>query len=386
MKRLVLVMTILILGVSGAAYAQTTMPVFCGDLAQEDCDLLTRSQEAMRALDSAAFDFNMNITVSNIPDMTDPVTVTVMGNGAYSGASSVTTDMTAMESDPGQAVLSVLDNLDLDFSLTVTAPPEFMSEVDKNAPNSLTLQLRLVDGVGYLNLDTLQPLLGDMGDSGMSGWTGLDLAGLVRALMEQMPDLFSGMTAGMSASMMDSTAMQAYIEQFSDPAFLNQFATIEKVDIGMPDETTFRVTIDFGALMSNPAFENMMQDMMRQQLEAQGQTLSQAEMDQALAMSSQILTNMVFTIDETIGNDDAYVRAVHGTFSLDMSAMMAAMDTGSKRSGSQAAPSVTIDLTLFSNSFNSVPPITAPEDATVIPYESLLSMIGGMSGMMQQSG
>lgn len=384
MKKIVLLAAVLILCVSGAAYAQTTMPVFCGDLAQEDCDLLTRSQEAMSTLDSAGFGYALNINLSNMPDMPEMTGIQILGDGKFSGASSVMGDISAMESDPGQALLGILDNLNFEFSMTLLVPPELMSELDASIPSEIGLKLSLVDGVGYLDLDTLEPLLGDLSETGMSGWVGLDLAGLVRALMEQMPDLFSGMSSGMSASMMDSAAMQAYIEQFSDPDFLNQFATIEKIDVGMPDETTFRITVDFGALMSSPEFSDMMREMMREQIEAQGQTLSDDEMEQALAMSTDILQNMVFTVDETIGNEDAYVHAVYAEFTLDMASMMAAMDTGSKSSTSDAAPVINVNMTLFYNSFNSVPTITAPEDATVIPYESILGMLSGMSGMMEQ--
>ncbi|MCZ2099886.1 MAG: hypothetical protein LC121_27210 [Anaerolineae bacterium] len=110
MKKIVLLAAMLILCIGGAAYAQTTAPVFCGDLAQEDCDLLTRSQEVMRTLDSAAFDFNMNMTISNVPDMEEPLAITVMGSGAYSGTSNVSSDPAALESDPGQTLLEVLDN------------------------------------------------------------------------------------------------------------------------------------------------------------------------------------------------------------------------------------------------------------------------------------
>lgn len=387
MKKIVLLAAVLILCISGAAYAQSTVPVFCGDLAQEDCDLLTRSQEVMRELDSAGFGFTMNINVSNVPDMTEPVAIQIMGDGRFLGAQSIVSDMTAMESDPGQAMLSVLDNLDFEFSMTMLLPPELMSEMDSSIPSEINLEMSLVDGVGYLNLDTLKPILGDLGDSDMSGWVGLDLAGLVRALMEEMPDLFSGMTSGMTMGTMDPAAMQAYMERFNDPEMLNEFATIDKLDVGMPDETTFRITVDFGAVMANPTFRNMMMDMMRQQLEAQGMTLSESEMDQTLAMSSQMLKSMVFTVDETIGTEDAYLRAVYGEFSLDMSSMMATMDTGSKSSAGEAAPTVSVNMTLFYNSHNMVPPITAPEDATVFPYESLLNMLGSMSGMMeQQSG
>jgi hypothetical protein len=165
------------------------------------------------------------------------------------------------------------------------------------------------------------------------------------------------------------------MQQFSDPEFISRFATIEKVDIGMPDETIFRTTINFGALMSDPAFQEMMRQQMQSQMEMQGAELTDEEIQEALAMSAQMFQNMTFVIDETIGNNDFFVRSIHGTFNLDTAAMMAAMeefDDEDEIDPSEPAPNINLDFTLIYNSFNSVPPITAPEDATIIPWQLLL--------------
>lgn len=370
MRKLVLMGVIVALCIgftAGAAFAQdTTIPVFCGDLEQADCDLLRNSQATMEALDSVAFGFSVTTTVTNVPDMTEPVVVTLMGDGAVTGLTSVRDSAAMMETDPGAHLTNMLSNFDARLALTLNLPPELMEEVDSSIPGNMSLEAMLVDGVGYVNTDSLQPFLNN---PSIEGWYGLDLAGLFQGLLEQNPDLFANM-GDMQMFSMDMESM-ALAQQFSDPAFLSRFATIEVVDIGMPDETIFRTTINFGALMSSPEF----QDLMRQQMQMQGQTMTDEEMGQAMAMSSQMLKNLTFVIDQTIGTNDFYLRAIHGTMNMDTVAMMAMMESESGSSGDskEPAPVINVDFTLFYNSFDMVPEITAPLDATIIPWQMLLN-------------
>jgi hypothetical protein len=369
MRKIGLIGLFAVLCIGGAAFAQDAVPVFCGNLEQADCDLLTHSHAAMESLDSVLFGFTVNTTVSNIPDQDEPVTVTLMGDGAVTGLSTVRDSAAMAQTDPGAFLTSVLSDFDASLTLTLLVPPELAEDADMEMLNNLSLEVRLVDGVGYLNTDTLQSLINN---PSIEGWYGLDLAGLIQGLLEQNPDIFAQM-GGMQMMGMDMNSM-ALMQQFSDPEFLSRFATIEKVDIGMPDETTFRVTVNLGALMSSPEFQDLMRQQMQAQFEMQGMAMTDEEMQQAMAMSAQMFQNMTITIDETIGNTDFYVRSVHGTFNMDMAAMMAAVETetGSKGSASESAPNVGVDFTLFYNSYNMVPPITAPEDATVIPWQMLL--------------
>jgi len=230
----------------GAALAQDTMPVFCGDLSQADCTILTNSQTATKTLDSASFDLTINTTVTNAPNMTGPMTIGITGNGSYSGVAALHSSdmMTTMQTDPGAFFTNVLDKFDGDLTLTVNLPPE-VTQADASIPSSITLQLRLVDGIAYINFDTLQPLLAQMG-SGMNlkGWGGLDLASLLKAALQQMPDMFKNMNGG--------TDMSSTMQQFSDPNFMKQFATIKRTDTGTGDTATFETTVDLGKLMALP--------------------------------------------------------------------------------------------------------------------------------------
>ena len=49
MRKIVLLALLLTLVVSGAAFAQSATPVFCGDLSDADCAILTKAQDAMKS-------------------------------------------------------------------------------------------------------------------------------------------------------------------------------------------------------------------------------------------------------------------------------------------------------------------------------------------------
>jgi len=372
MRKLGLIALLTMLCISGAAFAQTTMPVFCGDLSATDCTILTNSQTASKSLDSASFNLTVNTTITNGPEMQEPVTIGVTGSGSYSGIAALHAgDMTMMQTDPGAFISSVLQNFDGDLTLTVNLPPEVVAQAGAGTPNSLTLQLRLVDGFGYINFDTLKPLMSEMG-SGMnfSGWGGLDLASLLKAALQQMPDMFNNMS-GMNG-MTNGADMSALMQQFSDPAFMSKFVTITRTDTGTGDTATFETSVNLAALMAQPEF----QDMMRQQMAAQGQTMQQQDMDQMMSMMTMMYQNMTVTVTEEIGLSDSFVHSIHGVVNFDTSAMMTSMasmaDVTPTPGAAEPAPVVNIDFTLTYADFNSVAPITAPPNAAILPWQSLL--------------
>ncbi len=376
MRKLGLIALLMMLCISGAAFAQTPMQVFCGDLSAADCTILTNSQSASKTLDSASFDLTVNTTISNVPDMQEPVTIGITGNGSYSGLAALHTgDMSMMQTDPGAFLTSLLTNFDGDLSLTVKLPPALVAEAGADMPSSLTLQVRLVDGFGYINFDTLKALMSDMGGMNLSGWGGLDLASLLNAALQQMPDMFDNMSS--MSGMTNGMDMSSVMQQFSDPAFMGKFVTIKRTDAGTGDTATFETSVNLGALMAQPEF----QDMMRQQMEAQGQTMQQQEMDQMMTMMTTMYQNIIITVTEEIGLSDSFVHSIHGTVNFDTSAMMTAMSEMDSMDSSTAtpgvaepAPVVNIDFTLSYSDFNSVAPITAPPNAAILPWQTLIGM------------
>ncbi len=359
MRKLTLIVLLLLFSVSGAASAQQALPVFCGTLSAADCAILTQSQTAMASLDSSSFELQVDVSVTDIPDMSQPLTFSMTGSGAYAGLGTLSSTLLENTDDPGALLSGLLSELQFDGTITLNLSPEIARMA--NIPASITVQERLVDGIGYLNLDTLRSLMGN--NAQLRGWYGLDLAGLLSAAMTEMPEMFNG-------SLGDMSAMQDYQQGLMNPDFYNRFMSIERTDDGSGDTATFAMDVNMSAMMTSPEFS----DLMQMQMQMQGQTLSEEEMGQAMALVSQMFKGISITIDEEIGLSDGYIRRVSGNFSFDTTGMMRAIDSMSKgKSTASAAPKITVDFSYSYSDFNDAPAITAPEDATIIPYQSLLT-------------
>jgi hypothetical protein len=107
-------------------------------------------------------------------------------------------------------------------------------------------------------------------------------------------------------------------------------------------------------------------------------------------MSAQMMQGIIVTVTEEIGLTDGYLHSVHGTMTIDTAAMMAAISSSiaedmggtSSDDSTEPAPLINIDFSLNYSDFDSAAAITAPEDATVLPYEMLLQgMMGSMGDM-----
>ena len=365
---------LVVLMVFGGATLAQDVTTFCGDLAEADCTLLTESQAAMTALDSSNANFEMNFQMDGVPDMEAPISFSINGNVAYTGGDAVR-EMSAgmtpedMSMEDMGALMDVaadaLAEIDLDLNLQLSLPPELMAEMGDDFPSDLALEVKLVDGTGYINLDTLKAFLGEME---ISGWYGLDVSGLLRMLgpqMAAMMDSMGGMGGGMTMGMNPELLAMA-----QDPSRMADFGTIARTDDGSSDMATFEITVDLGAVYSDPAMAELLRDQMTTQMEATGQEVTEAEIEQALYMVTTMFEDVDVTVIETIGVTDKYVHSMQILFAMDMAQMMEQMGEEG------AAPKISFDMTITQDQFNSVAPITAPEDATVIPLESIGEMFG----------
>jgi hypothetical protein len=362
---------LIVLMLFGSAALAQDMPVFCGDLAEADCALLTESQAAMLTLDSSSADFEMNFMIDGIPEMDAPISFSLSGSVAYTGgdaARELSANMAseAMSMDDMGTLMALgadaLEAIDLDLQLQLSLPPELTADMGDNFPSDLALEVKLVDGTGYLNLDTLKAL---MGEAKMSGWYGLDVAGLLRMMTDQVDSMMGAIGGGMTMGMNPELLAMA-----QDPSLMSEFATIVRTDDGSSDMATFEITIDLAAMYANPTMTKMLREQMSAQMEMSGQKMTEAELEEVMSMVTTMFEDVEITVVETIGVTDKYIHNVQVSFAMDMTQMMASMgETG-------AAPRISMDMTLTQDQFNSVAPITAPEDATVIPLESIGQMMG----------
>jgi len=370
MRKIALIALLMISLISGAAFAQEATPEatpqatpqFCGTLSDADCAILNKSQQAMASLDSASFDLQLNATFTNIPQMTQPLNLSITGNGTYGGLGKLRSDMLNNQTDSSKLLTALLTDLDGDTTITINLPPELTAQMGGNVPNTITVQERLVDGIGYLNMDTLQTL---MRNPSVHGWYGLDLANYIKNAMLQSPDMFNNPASNMGM-------MQSYQKAFSDPAFINRFVKLARTDDGSTNMATFEITVNMGALMGNPDFQSIM----RQQMQRQNPSMTDDQMNKALTVTSQLFKGMDVSVSETISTDDGYLHSIKGSFAFDATGVMKAESqaSGSSNSTSAAtpAPQISVDFTYTYSNFNSAPTISAPPNAVIIPYQSLL--------------
>jgi hypothetical protein len=387
-KLTIFALLMIVLSLSGltAAQAQDTPTIPCGTLAEADCQLLQQSAQAMTTLQSASFDLNVDLNLENIPDTPSPLAFNLSGTGSFSGDMTALHNMQAMNnpSDPTAAMNALAEGLrgvNADLSLNINLPSALTEQGGGEIPSQIPLNVRLVDGIAYLDFDALRDVAGDNAESMPTGWQGIDLVGLIQGFASQAGTMDLGASpAGMSADLM---------AQFQDPEFIGKYLTITRTDSGGGQEATFTSTIDFAGLMSDPAVQDAMRQAMTQQADSGDSTMSEDDMNQAMDMMGQMFQGMTFTSTQTIGLDDHYVHSSDATFDWDLSGMMAAMQAADSSSGNSStsdgpAPIVHFHSTVTLSDFNSAPEITAPEGATVIPLESL--GMGDMSSRGSEDG
>lgn len=376
MKKMSFILTLVLLLAAAVTPAAAQIPGFCGGLSEADCAIFNASSEAMAKLESASMAMNLDLTVSNIPDAPfDSLAFNIKGQGAYHVEPGLMEKYAALQSDPmallqnmsqlGTMVADVFNGFDGQFSLALTLPEALVAmaaEQDAAIPATLTTELRLVDGVGYINLSSLAEALPEAGIPG--GWFGLEIAKLMQSIM----DMTLAQMEGMDMSGFDPSTFS----QFYDPKFLNSYLKLERL-ADSDGAAVFQMTMNMAALADSP----MMRDMMKQQMDAAGQTMSEADIDQALAMVAQMYEGMDVQASYAINLSDNTMRSMDMTMNWDLTSMMAAMGESDTE-----APAFAMNLSVTYSDYNAAPAVTAPENAMVLTAEDAMQMfMGSSSGM-----
>jgi hypothetical protein len=354
----------------GVASAQD-FPVFCGDLSDDDCALLTEATETMRAVESAIFHLDFDFAMSGLPDTAmESINFQIGGDGAFAVDGDALSALSAFSMSPEDLLENIeelpamveeaIQAIAADVTLVIEIPPELSEQSPTPLPERVSVSARLVDGFAYVNLDKLAEL--DMSGSMPRSWQGIDLAGLYRSLLErQMPSM-----NGMLSSMAGFGSMSA----FTDPEFLSSFTTVERLEDSEVDgqaAAVFETTLDYGALFSDPT----MLDIMRSSVEGMGGfggTKPDPEtIDMMMTMYATMFDGLELEMTQTVGLDDHYVHQV-GVFMDWTPAFGAMMGVSSANMPEMRfVMEVHVDLARF----NDAPEISAPEDAHIYPYEGM---------------
>ncbi|MBZ0286417.1 MAG: hypothetical protein K8I30_02300 [Anaerolineae bacterium] len=369
---LILCLSSVVVFAQDAAPTVPDISLFCGDLAEADCELLQKSADVMKELSSATFDFDVQLSITEDAD-SEPQTLGLTGSGSFSGhPADMGMDMMAEGANPAAmfgAMTDALKDFSGDLTLALTLPEKVLEEIPSskgNLPETINLELRLVDGVGYINTETLKPVLEAMGQKvppTLKGWIGLDVVELLTKMIAENPEMLSQMGKGMMQPQ-DNV-------MFTDPTAFVNAVKIERNE-NSDGAAIFTITFDFASLAADPAFA----DMIRAQAEKQGETITEAELQKGLDVIAKAGDAIQFTATETIDLETAHIRSMTLSLVLDGSKLPQEDDDSSDMADVNVSFTATVNI----DNFNDAPEITAPEDAIVLPPEMLEGMGAGMMG------
>lgn len=399
-KNLLMLLLLLLLTLTSttAALAQAAdLPApFCGELADDDCDLLADSQAAMLDVQEMTTSTQIDLLVAGIPDLPleevslsvaqdsviamDPTVIQELTQLQASLQSADASDMDTIMEDYMALVVDLYSTLGLDSEVTIILPEDIAALLSEQAggiavPEEITLQIRLTEGFIYVNLDDLAAAIPEL--EAMEGWFGLDIATFMSDMLEQasaeasasdMASLQMGMGAG---SMLNSEAVRGLLEDF---------VNVERLDddtIDLQDVAVFSTTFDFGGFIASEGFQTLIRENLDLINQMADTSVTEDELDEVMLglrfLGPSLFQDLEFEILQSIGLEDNYIYQTETHFAWDLKTLMAlaAMADGGRREMPDVAPVINFDLMQESGDFNDAPEIEAPEDAQIIPLEAL---------------
>ena len=389
MKKSVWLTAVLFLLFSLTTVAQAAAePVFCGDLAAADCALLQDAQTNAAAQTSGAVTMDMDLTLRNLDDSMPgeqviSLDVDAIWNGDFSRFESMETEMLAKMDDPTQ-LMAMISEMLAEMSGTISVSVDIPEALQDDAffedfLAGVTLEMRLVDGIAYIDLSNLADVMPE-GEI-PAGWLGFDITELMQMAMQSGPRDTDGMTphsdgkegkqdprapkgADTLTGMTIPADMQEMVEAWSDPEFLGQFMTVERLpDQSVADQqaAVFQTKFNLRSLMDSAEFHELL-----------GVTGELGGMDKddvsGIAMMVGMLTlGLDIEALEFINLEDGLPLREELHLNWDISALM-------NLDSSELESSFGLDLLIDFSFSDEELPVTAPEGAILMPMEMIMGM------------
>jgi hypothetical protein len=339
------ILAILLLGMAVTARADGGS---CGNLSADDCALLHHSRQVMAALPSAAFHLEFEFIVRENP-VKAPVTLRMLADGTY------TRDLSGAGADGLSDFDRALHDLAADLSvyLVLAGLHHETTAAEPVDTEVLAFDLRLVEGIGYLNP---QPAISNRAGG---DWYGVDLAALYRHL------LASGYLLKLPTG------------DWINPAPLVEIGDSRRLADDERHEQSLavlEVTVDFNQLLENPMIREVALEVVHDSLRQKAAGYDEDQLWQAAEKYAALFENTTLRLTRSIGLDDGYLHRLD--FALDFrpdAGMVAALAAGPDPFDllALAETDIQINLSLSLERFGTAPPISAPEDPVMIPLDEL---------------
>jgi hypothetical protein len=280
-------------------------------------------------------------------------------------------------------MLNVYATLSYDGEMNLTLPADIAALLSDEAgmpiPEEIRLQIRVVDGYGYLNLEDLIPFAPPEQAEQLQGWAGLDLLTLMKAGLQE------GMQAGEMDSSMAGFGLGNFLNSEEGRAMIEPYLIVSRDrddTVGDQDVAVFTNKIDVGKFVGSPLFRDLVISQLDVINEAADTSLTEQEVTEMLTMLSfvgpMLFTGLDFHTTQAIGLEDFYNYRSDFVFNWDLSSLVgvARMVDSDGQMGLSAmmgdvAPVINFEIATDASDHNNAPEITAPEDAQIIPPEAL---------------
>jgi hypothetical protein len=369
--------------------------LFCGDLEEADCALLTTAAVNLQSVSSYQASAIYSVDLSGIPGLPD-TSVAVGVDGAFSYGESAQAAMSALAGlqtqedltnvlvESPEAIVDLYNgwsfDMEISASLGETLAGVLSADTGYAIPAELSVPLVLQEGVLYVDVTEIAPLLDGMQD--LTGWIGFEFGPVLAAAAEQglLAD-FAAQADGGAGDAATAGAL-AGVALLSNPGAFEPFMSIERgedIDLDGTDAATFVTTLDIASLISSPEFVELVKSLAASGALGEGAP-SAADIDQALAMVGMmgpvLFQGLSAESVTAVGIEEpSYVLAQSNSFNWDLAGLlqMAAMSGAlPPEMGSTDAAAVDILAEVINSALNEPQEIEAPADALVVPAESMM--------------
>lgn len=324
----------------------------CGKMNAESCRLLNNSTEAMSAVKSLVFDIDSNFIFEDI-DMPGLSNATISFN--LDGSYIIGKDSASIFANPMERISSRLRAINSVLEVEFSVPSfGFMYP-------TFSMELRLLDGVGYLNADELFALGNPNTEH---GWFAFDL-------IKALPELLDDETATSLASTLSSPTIAA------EDNFLMDYTTRKpnNRDNGIPMavfETRFFISEMYEGATRAEIEEELMGTLTAQY----GAFYSRENLEEAAQAYAGLVENMEFKWTRTIDLVDHYLQRFEFSFELKPGEdIELAPESDPLGISLFLGGSFVFELDMHLSDFNHAPLIAAPEDVTTITLDDLLPLL-----------
>lgn len=324
----------------------------CAGLDADSCALLRESAAVMAAVRAAHFEVDLALSLEYFL-LPEPITLRMLLGGSY----------TLDESDATDEVLALLDQLTAQMNVILEIPAfDGVPLLPPAFENLVTFDLRLVDGIGYLNLDKIAER--DTTGQVQGGWYSVDLVTLYTDLLAEV----------------DPQAQPLPLEENLLTEFDLTFAQVERladVEQGGLALAVFQQNLDASVLLADPTLRKDFTDfivMMLRDTYGFGLSYTDAELEEAAARYTTLFEGVRLSLTQTINPENAYLVGVEFTvtFEPDSTALID-LTTGPDPLGAAALIyDIRFDMALALSRFQEVQPVPAPPDAVVVPLDEML--------------